>query len=123
MSAFLNLEISGPLAEGPATADSLREGTTSRQPLTEQREELREAALAEALRRYGDQAASPASAYPQFDKLSTAWKLSLPGPVSLLQSSKRLWPNTSVFPPLLAPPSLARGPAHLEASLDNLETK
>ena len=86
VSAFLNLEISGPLAEGPATADSLREGTTSRQPLTEQREELREAALAEALRRYGDQAARPARAYPQFDKLSTAWKLSLPGPVNGLSS-------------------------------------
>ena len=38
--------------------------------------------MAEALRRYEDQAARPARAYPQFDKLSTAWKLGLPGPTN-----------------------------------------
>ena len=47
--------------------------------LTEQCEELREAALREGLLRHGDQAARPVRAYPQLDKLSTAWKLSLPG--------------------------------------------
>ena len=50
--------------------------------LTVQREELREAVLAEALRRHGDQAARPVLAYPQLDKLSTAWKLGLPGPTN-----------------------------------------
>ena len=65
---------------------SLKEGGSSRQALTEQREELREAALAEALRRHHDQAARPVRAYPQLDKLSTAWKLALPGPTNGLSS-------------------------------------
>ena len=51
--------------------------------LTEQREELREAVLAEALRRHGAQAARLVLVYPQLDKLSTAWKLGLPGPTGL----------------------------------------
>ena len=37
---------------GPATMGNLREGESSRQMLTEQREELRDAVLAEALRRH-----------------------------------------------------------------------
>ena len=82
MSTFLNLELTGALSSCPATVGSLREGGSSRQLVTEQREELREAVLAEALRRYEDQAARPARAYPQFDKLSTAWKLGLPGPTN-----------------------------------------
>ena len=47
--------------------------------MTEQREELKEAALREGLLRHADQSARPVRAYPQLDKLSTAWKLSLPG--------------------------------------------
>ena len=46
--------------------------------LTEQREEMRE-----ALKRHGDQAARPVLVYPQLEKLSTAWKLGLPGPTGL----------------------------------------
>ena len=84
--AFLSIEFSGTLALGPAAAMSLKEGGSSRQALTEQREELREAALAEALRRHHDQAARPVRAYPQLDKLSTAWKLALPGPTNGLSS-------------------------------------
>ena len=82
LSTFLNLELNGALSSGPATVGSVREGGSSRQLVTEQREEMREAVLAEALRRYEDQAARPARAYPQFDKLSTAWKLGLPGPTN-----------------------------------------
>ena len=50
--------------------------------MTEQREELREAVLREALLRHPDKTARPSIAYPQLDKLSTAWKLGLPGPTS-----------------------------------------
>ena len=50
--------------------------------MTEQREELKEAVLKEALLRHPDKTARPTTAYPQFDKLSTAWKLSLPGPTN-----------------------------------------
>ena len=38
--------------------------------------------LREALLRHHDQTARPAIAYPQLDKLTTAWKLSLPGPTT-----------------------------------------
>ena len=54
--------------------------------MTEQREEWREALLAEALKQHSNQAARPVLAYPQLDKLSTAWKLSLPGPTTGLSS-------------------------------------
>ena len=60
----------------------LGEGSSSRQVVTEQREELREAVLREALLRHPDKTARPSIAYPQLDKLSTAWKLGLPGPTS-----------------------------------------
>ena len=86
LCAFLNFDFTGTLAVGPAAAMSLKEGESSRQALTVQREELREAALGEALRKHSDQAARPVRAYPQFDKLSTAWKLSLPGPSNGLSS-------------------------------------
>ena len=54
--------------------------------MTDQREEWREALLAEALKQHGNQAARPVLAYPQLDKLSTAWKLALPGPTTGLSS-------------------------------------
>ena len=80
MAAFLNIELTGALSTGPGMAGNLGDGESSRQMLTEQREEMREAVLAEALKRHGDQAARPVLVYPQMDKLSTAWKLGLPGP-------------------------------------------
>ena len=60
----------------------LRYASLASQAVTEQREELREAVLREALLRHPDKTARPSIAYPQLDKLSTAWKLGLPGPTS-----------------------------------------
>ena len=71
MAAFLNIELTGALSTGPGMAGNLGDGESSRQMLTEQREEMREAVLAEALKRHGDQAARPVLVYPQLDKLST----------------------------------------------------
>ena len=85
-SDFLGKELSGIVEVGPDAAADLIEGASSRQGITEQREELREAVMREALLRYHDQTARPAIAYPQLDKLSTAWKLGLPGPTSGLTS-------------------------------------
>ena len=85
-SDFLGKEPSGIVEVGPDAAADLIEGASSRQGITEQREELREAVMREALLRYHDQTARPAIAYPQLDKLSTAWKLGLPGPTSGLTS-------------------------------------
>ena len=85
-SLFVGKDLTGALATGPDVAAVLVEGGSSRQAITEQREELREAVLREALLRHPDQTARPAIAYPQFDKISTAWKLSLPGPTTGLTS-------------------------------------
>ena len=78
-ATFLNLELTGALATGPAIVEQTRPGESCRQELTKEREELQEAVLREALMRHTDQSARPVRAYPQYDKLSTAWKLSLPG--------------------------------------------
>ena len=78
-ATFLNLELTGALATGPAIVEQTRPGESCRQELTKEREELQEAVLREALMRHTDQSARPVNAYPQYDKLSTAWKLSLPG--------------------------------------------
>ena len=83
---FLSVEFDGAIAKGAQNAEGLRDGASCRQIVTEQREEWREALLAEALKQHGDQAARPVLAYPQFDKLSTAWKLALPGPTMGMSS-------------------------------------
>ena len=81
-TAYLGKELAGALGTGPDVAAELGEGGSSRQMVTEQREELREAVLREALLRHPDQTARPTIAYPQLDKTSTAWKLGLPGPTT-----------------------------------------
>ena len=82
MTTYLGKEFDGPLATGPAIVEERRPGDSCRQVITVQREELREAVVGKALVRHGDQSARPVLAYPQLDKLSTAWKLSLPGPTN-----------------------------------------
>ena len=79
IATFIGKELDGTLAAGAAVAEDGRAGASCRQALTGQCEELREAALRDVLLRHGDQTARPVRAYPQLDKLSTAWKLSLPG--------------------------------------------
>ena len=54
-SDFLGKEPSGIVEVGPDAAADLVEGASSRQGITEQREELREAVMREALLRYHDQ--------------------------------------------------------------------
>ena len=71
---------------GPDIAGEMGEGQSSRQLLTGQREQLHEAVLREALLWHPNQTARPAIAYPQLEKLTTAWKLSLPGPTTGLTS-------------------------------------
>ena len=47
---------------------------------------MKEAVLKEALLQHPDQAARPLQFYPHLDRLSSAWKLSLPGPVNGLST-------------------------------------
>ena len=74
-------ELTGALAIGPDIAPVLVEGGSSKQVVTEQREEL-----CQALLPHPDQMARPVIAYGQFDKISTAWELSLPEPTTGLTS-------------------------------------
>ena len=102
---YLGKELDGTIAIGPDIAIELKEGGSSRQAVTEQREELREAVVREALLRHPNQTERPAIAYPQLDKLSTAWKLGLPGPttgMSTAQFSRRSWPFIFFCHPLPA---------------------
>ena len=86
MATFLGKELTGILSTGPATLEDVRVGGSCRQAVTEQREEWREAVVAEGIRRHADKTARPVRMYAQLDKLSTAWKLSLPGPTVGLTS-------------------------------------
>ena len=78
---YVGRELTGALAIGPDIAPVLVEGGSSKQVVTEQREEL-----CQALLPHPDQMARPVIAYGQFDKISTAWELSLPGPTTGLTS-------------------------------------
>ena len=64
IATFIDKELEGALAAGPAVVDGSRAGSSCRQALTEQIEELREAALREGLLRHADQSARPVRAYP-----------------------------------------------------------
>ena len=76
IATFIGKELDRSLATGPAVVEDSRGGPSCRQALTGHCEELREAALRERFLGHGDQTARPVRAYPQLDRLSTAWKLS-----------------------------------------------
>ena len=59
MATFLNMELIGNLVNGADSVENLPVGGSCRQAITEQREVLREATVAEGLRVHGDKAARP----------------------------------------------------------------
>ena len=70
--------------------EGLGEGSvneSTRKRILEQMETLKGSALTKALEMYPNQAARPVKVWPQMDKLSSSWLLSLPGPHSGLTSS------------------------------------
>ena len=87
MAEFLGEELEGSLA---VPVIGMGEGSvngSTRKKVTEQREKLRGSVLGKALGLHHDRLARPVLAWPQFDKLSSAWLLSLPGPHTGLASS------------------------------------
>ena len=87
MCDFLGIELDLPLS---VSADGLGEGSengSTRKRVLEQRESLKGQVLTKALEMYPDQLARPVKVWPQMDKLSTSWLLSLPGPHSGLASN------------------------------------
>ena len=86
LSDFLGEGLDIPLS---VTVEGIGEGSTdgsTRKKIIEQRETLRGAALTKALQIHEDQGARPVWVWPQLDKLSSAWLLSLPGPHTGLSS-------------------------------------
>ena len=87
LSEYLGRDLDFPLA---VSAEALGEGSvdgSTRKRVVEQRETLRGLALTKALESHPNQSARPVLVWPQMDKLSTSWLLSLPGPYNGLTSS------------------------------------
>ena len=78
-TTYLDKELEGPLSnEVEKAGDNSVDGSTRRKA-TQQREGLRHEVLEKALKEYPDRNARPVTVYPNFDKLSGAWLLALPG--------------------------------------------
>ena len=85
-AAFLGKELGLPLSQGVEHAgDGSVDGSTRRK-VVQQREGLRNEVLTKALREHHDRLARPVTVYQNFDKLSGAWLLALPGSTTGLSS-------------------------------------
>ena len=78
--AYLGKQLEGELAFTAAAAGSDRTDGSTRRLVVQQRESLRHEVLTLALERHTDREARPVFVYQNFDKLSGAWILALPGP-------------------------------------------
>ena len=87
MATFLGQDLEGPLAMTVEGAGDGSVNGSTRKKVTEQREKLRGSVIGEALKKHPDQKARPVLVWPQLDKLSSAWLLSLPGPHTGLPTS------------------------------------
>lgn len=74
----------GPLATPLPGLGEGRVDGSSRAKVVQQREEIRAAVLNQALQHYPDQTARPVWAFPQLDKISQAWILATPNPLTFL---------------------------------------
>ena len=87
MSEFLGTNLEPPLSVPVEGCGEGREDGSTRKLIVEQRESLRGLVLTKALQNFHDHTARPVMAWPQKDKLSSAWLLSLPGPFNGLSSA------------------------------------
>ena len=78
-AAYLSKELSAPLVSEVESAGDLSVDGSTRRKAVQQREALRHEVLQKALKEHPDRNARPVTAYPNLDKLSGAWLLSLPG--------------------------------------------
>ena len=76
---FLQKELEGELAARTAAAGQGKVDGSTRRLVVQQREGLRHEVLALALQRHRDREARPVFVFQNFDKLSGAWLLALPG--------------------------------------------
>ena len=85
-SDFLGQEQVGVLAVQVAGAGQGSTDGSTRKQIVERRDVLRGLVLARALEIHPNQQSSPVLVWPQMDKLSSAWLLSLPGPCTGMSS-------------------------------------
>ena len=83
---FLDMELDTPISETAENAGLGCVDGSTRHQMVEQREGLRASLLSKSLEMHPDQSARPVWVFPQFDKLSSPWILSLPGPETGLTS-------------------------------------
>ena len=79
-AAYLGTDLGLPMSLVVEKAGESSLDRSTRRKLVQQREGLRQEVLAKALKEHNDRFARPVTVYPNFDKLSGAWLLSLPGP-------------------------------------------
>ena len=85
-SSYLDEALATPLSTNVESAgDSCEDGSTRRK-LVQQREALRHKVMSKFLQEYPDRNFRPVTVYPNFDKLSGAWLLALPGSSTGLSS-------------------------------------
>ena len=85
-SNYLGKELEGVLAVVAVKAGQDNTDGTTRRSVVQQREGLRHEVLTLGLVRHADREARPVTVFQNFDKISGAWLLSLPGPDTGLSS-------------------------------------
>ena len=86
-SHYLAEELVGELASEVENVGQGRSDGSTRRLVTQQREELRHKVLTLGLEKHVDRQARPVTVFQNFDKLSGAWLLALPGPKTGLSSA------------------------------------
>ena len=84
---YLGKELEGELGMGVEKAGQDKTDGSTRRGVVQQREGLRQEVMTLALQRHRERQARPVTVYQNFDKLSGAWLLALPGPDTGLSSS------------------------------------
>ena len=86
-ATYLNKEVVAPMDRDVQSAGGLSVDGSTRRKIVQQREALRHQVLEKALKEHPDRNARPVTAYPNFDKLSGAWLLALPGSTNGLSAA------------------------------------
>ena len=85
-STYLGETLEGPLSQEVEKAGDVSVDGSTRRKIVQQKELLRHKVLSKALQDHPDRQFRPATVFPNFDKLSGAWLLALPGSSTGLSS-------------------------------------
>ena len=85
-ASYLDVALESPLSSSAESAGGCSVDGSTRRKLVQQREALRHQVLTKALKEHPDRTFRPATVFQNFDKLSGAWLLALPGSSTGLSS-------------------------------------